>query len=160
MVTAATHRASHLPAIFTTCIQAMAASMKSSLVLAVLCAAFSMCSCFHTCISSKLHTNPLCSTAASRSSKAACSSRRMQHVLMLQDSELEPPAVAADDEFADWTETGRKGRVLKRKKDTPVPEYTPQQVISQTCRAIPAHLRLSVHCVTSNTRFLCCEQIV
>eukprot|EP00953_Heterococcus_sp_UTEX-ZZ885_P039667 20326-Heterococcus_DN1.PRE.1 len=114
----------------------MAASMRSSLVLAVLCAAFSMCSCFHTCISSRLHTNSLCSTAASRNSKAAYSSRRQQRVLMLQDSELESPAVSADDEFADWAETGRKGRVLKRKKDTPLPEYTPQQVCDKVLRAL------------------------
>jgi hypothetical protein len=108
--------------------KAMAASMKSSSLLAVFCAIFSVCTSFHTCISTRFHTKSVCNTQASSSSRAACSSRRLQGLLMLQDSELESPTVSAEDEFADWTETGRKGRALKRKKDVPTPEYTPQQV--------------------------------
>jgi hypothetical protein len=133
--------------------------MRSSLVLAVLCAAISMCSCFHTCISSRLHTNSLCSAAASRRSKAACSSGRVQRVLMLQDSELEPAAISADDEFADWTETGRKGRVLKRKKDTPLPEYTPQQVLSEQAELLVLTFPLSAYCLTSSRSFMLCNRL-
>lgn len=36
----------------------------------------------------------------------------------------------------DWADTGRKGRVLKRRKDIPSPEYSPQQVCSKVMTAL------------------------